>query len=176
MPTVLAIPGSLRSGSANHLLLRAMQRAAPAGMRIEILDLLDRLPHFNPDHDTDTPPSTVLDFRRRIGEADALVISSPEYAHGIPGSLKNALDWLVSCTEFPSQVVLVLNVSAGDAKHLQEQLVEVLGTMSARVIARPPLVSAVVRKAIAADGAIRDPVIAQAVDEALGALGAALVR
>ncbi len=176
MPNVLAIPGSLRAASANHLLILAAQRLAPASMRIDIDEVLGRLPHFNPDHDGDSPPHVVLDFRHRVGAADAVMISSPEYAHGIPGSLKNALDWLVSSVEFPGKPVLLLNASAGDARHLQLQITEILSTMSARVIARPPMVSAVVRRAISADGAVNDPQVAETIAQALAELGEAMRR
>jgi NAD(P)H-dependent FMN reductase len=86
-------------------------------MEWETYEGLAGLPHFNPDDDEDggPVPPAVADLRARVIAADGWVISSPEYAHGVPGSLKNALDWLVSCPELPGKPVLLLNASAGVA-------------------------------------------------------------
>ena len=90
---VFAISGSLRVASLNSALLRAAQALAPEGMSIEIYDGLRGIPPYDEDHDTDEPPTEVAALRRRIQEADALLIASPKYNYGIPGALKNALDW-----------------------------------------------------------------------------------
>ncbi len=90
---ILGISGSLRADSYNTLLLRAAQRLAPDGMRIELYGNLADVPAYNEDDDTDSPPAAVADLRRRIAEADGLLIATPEYNYGIPGVLKNALDW-----------------------------------------------------------------------------------
>src|SRR5690349_3915443 len=104
---ILAISGSLRAASSNTTVLRALAALALAGVAITLYDRLGELPYFNPDLDRegDTPPAVVADLRARIARADALLISSPEYAHGVPGVLKNALDWLVSSLEFPGKPV-----------------------------------------------------------------------
>lgn len=91
--TVLGISGSLRTGSYNTLLLRAAQLLAPDGLRVDLYEDLGSLPPFNEDDDTDSPPDVVSEFRRRITEADGILIVTPEYNYGIPGVLKNALDW-----------------------------------------------------------------------------------
>jgi chromate reductase len=72
-------------------------------------------------------------LRSEIGLSDGLLISSPEYAHGVPGSLKNALDWLVASVEFPGKAVALINTSPR-ATHAPAQLTEILTTMSARLI------------------------------------------
>src|SRR2546430_802254 len=107
---MLGISGSLRAVSSNTSVLQAIAAVAPAGVAITVYDRLADLPPFNPDLDRegDAPPAIVLDLRARIGAADALVISSPEYAHGVPGVLKNALDWLVSSLEFPGKPVALI--------------------------------------------------------------------
>jgi chromate reductase, NAD(P)H dehydrogenase (quinone) len=89
---VLAIAGSLREDSHNHALLRAAQELAGDSMNIEITDL-DEIPPFNEDVEAEGDPSPVVELKRRIRDADALLIATPEYQHGIPGVLKNALDW-----------------------------------------------------------------------------------
>ena len=96
MIRLLAICGSLRAVSTNAALLQAAALLVPECMVIEHYDGLSRLPHFNPDLDVDPPPPPVRDLREAIRRADGLIVSSPEYARGVPGSLKNALDWLVS--------------------------------------------------------------------------------
>jgi chromate reductase len=134
LPTLLAISGSLRAASSNTAVIAAARALAPPGLDVVAYGGLGDLPFFNPDLDTETPPAPVLELRRLVGEADALLISSPEYAHGIPGVMKNALDWLVSSLEFPGKPVGLINASAGSV-HAQAALEEVLRTMSAELVA-----------------------------------------
>src|ERR1700750_2823244 len=91
---VLAVSGSLRAASINSALCRAAARLSPPGMHVDVFCGLGDLPLFNPDLET-LPPDAVQSFRSAVGHADALFIASPEYAHGISGAMKNALDWLV---------------------------------------------------------------------------------
>lgn len=97
---------------------------------------LSSLPYFNPDLDFEGAvlPPAVQQFRQEVAAADALVISTPEYAHGIPGVLKNALDWLVSDRGFVGKPVGLIFGSAGDASFARASLIEILSTMSARVV------------------------------------------
>lgn len=125
---VLAIPGSTSTKSSNAALLRAAQHVAPPGTELIFFDTAG-LPHFNPEHDAEPLPAAVAAFRRLVGEVDALAICSPEYAHGIPGSLKNALDWLVSALEPIGKPVLVICASPSSAQFAHAQLLEVLRTM-----------------------------------------------
>src|SRR5688572_24611826 len=133
---VLAISGSLRRESSNMALLRAAANVAPAGMEFLFYDGLGTLPHFNPDVDgeTDVPPESVREWRAAVAAADAVVICSPEYAHGLPGSLKNALDWLVSSGELTDVPVILLNASPAGGRHAQASLAETLTMLSARVL------------------------------------------
>lgn len=108
---LLAISGSLRSASANTAVLRAAAVLAPAGVTVTLTGLVGALPHFNPDLEADLPP-TARAFRREVAQADGLILSVPEYAHGVPGSFKNALDWLVGGPEFLDKPVAFLNASA----------------------------------------------------------------
>jgi len=95
---ILAISGSLRAHSSNTEVLRACVLVAPGDISIRIYDGLGTLPHFNTDFDLEGAmlSEPVENLRTETRRADALLISSPEYAHGVPGALKNALDWLVS--------------------------------------------------------------------------------
>ena len=88
---ILGIAGSLRKASWNRGALRAAQQLAPEGMKIEIFDL-DGIPAFNQD-DEQNPPPRVTELKKRIREADAILFVTPEYNYGLPGVLKNAIDW-----------------------------------------------------------------------------------
>lgn len=139
---VLAISGSLRTHSSNRELLRAAARIAPEEFSVSLYEGVGELPHFNPDLDgiDSVPPTPVAELRARVAEADVLLISTPEYAHGIPGSLKNALDWLVSGPEIPGKPIAVL-MTSGRSVHAPAALNEVLRTMSAHVVVlEPPFV------------------------------------
>ena len=130
---LLAVSGSLRRSSTNTALLGAASLLAPEGMTIERYDGLAGLPHFNPDLDIDPLPASVADLRARVGAADGLLFSSPEYARGVPGSLKNAFDWLVSSDVFPGKPVAFFHASERGVVS-QAALRLILETMSARVI------------------------------------------
>jgi NAD(P)H-dependent FMN reductase len=131
---ILAISGSLRAKSLNTRVLRFASRVALPGTGLHLCDVLDRLPHFNPDLDTDSGPAAVVSFRAQLNAAAAVVISSPEYAYGVPGTLKNALDWVVRSGELVGKPVGLWNLSAR-AMHAHASLVETLQTMSALVLA-----------------------------------------
>lgn len=90
---ILGISGSLRAGSMNTALLRAAQKLAPEGMTVEAYGGLRDIPPLDADLNTEQPPPAVADLRQRIAEADGLLLATPEYNYGIPGVLKNALDW-----------------------------------------------------------------------------------
>src|SRR4051812_30233183 len=94
---VLTLCGSLRARSSNRAILRAYERCAGASCAIDHYERLGALPHFNPDLESNASalPAEVVLLRQSVREADALVISTPEYVHGLPGSFKNSLDRLV---------------------------------------------------------------------------------
>jgi len=130
---VLAISGSLRAKSSCTSLLQAAALLAPAGMDIVFYEGLAALPHFNSDLDTGHPPEPVRALREEMGRCQGVLLSSPEYARGVAGSFKNALDWLVGSLEFPGKPVALLNASPR-ASHADAQLRLTLRTMSARLI------------------------------------------
>lgn len=90
--TILGIAGSLRRASYNRGLIRAAVELAPAGMTVVPYDLAE-IPLFNADVEAEGDPGAVAEFKRAIAGADALLISTPEYNHCVPGVLKNAIDW-----------------------------------------------------------------------------------
>jgi NAD(P)H-dependent FMN reductase len=105
-------------------------------MEVAIYEGLARLPHFNPDDDEEgtTPPPAVAELRSLLASADGILISSPEYAHGVPGSLKNALDWLVSDGALVDKPIALINASPVGGQYAQSSLVETLTTMNWRVV------------------------------------------
>jgi chromate reductase, NAD(P)H dehydrogenase (quinone) len=129
---IIAICGSLRAQSSNLALLRAARKIAA---EVEIYEGLSSLPHFNPDDDVEgaTPPPSVAELRAMLAEADGILISSPEYAHGVPGSLKNMLDWLVSDGALVNKPVALINASPVGGEFARDSLVETLRTMNWRV-------------------------------------------
>jgi chromate reductase, NAD(P)H dehydrogenase (quinone) len=130
---VLAISGSLRQASSNSALVSAAVRVAPIGIEVSVYEALAEVPPFNPDLDTDTPPVGVVRFRAVLQVCDAILICSPEYAHGVSGVLKNALDWIVSSGELMDKPIALINTS-GRATLAHASLWETLTTMSGRVI------------------------------------------
>lgn len=136
---VLCLCGSLRRVSANRAALEAARELAPAPLQLELYGGMVGLPLFNPDVEMGVLPEPVRALREAVGAADALLIACPEYAHGVPGAFKNLLDWLVGALEFPGKPVLLLNTSARASHHAQDALLEVLKTMSARLLAPDPL-------------------------------------
>ena len=130
---ILAISGSLRARSTNTALLQAAALVAPPTIEVVFYDQLETLPPFNPDHDLASGPEPVERFRCELRDSSAVVFSTPEYAHGIPGSLKNALDWVVGSGELSGKPVALINASAR-GEHAQAGLREVLTTMDARLV------------------------------------------
>ena len=128
----LALCGSLRAASTNAALLRAAARLAPSGVELRMADSLGALPLFNPDLEA-SDPLPVAALYRQIADADALIIASPEYAHGVTGVMKNALDWMVGNDSFVNKLVAIFNASPRTI-HAPAALREIVTTMSARVV------------------------------------------
>lgn len=129
-----AISGSLRAASVHSALLRAFRDNAPDGVEVELCDLIEDLPIFNPDREGAVPGS-IRAFAKKVGDADGLIIASPEYAHGIPGGLKNAFDWLVSGPELVGKPALLVHAySFGRGVFGLSALEEVLKTASLQIM------------------------------------------
>ncbi len=132
------------------------------------------LPHFSPDLDTESPPEPVRQFRALLAPAEGIVISTPEYAHGLPGSFKNALDWLVSSGELYGKPILVINASSGGGEWAQESLTQVLTVMDAKVLSESTVAVPLARKKLATQGGLSDPDTTRALTRGLEALAAAI--
>jgi chromate reductase len=138
--TILAVSGSLRRESVNRALLRLAAEHAPEGVELVLWDGLAGLPAFNED-DEAAPAASVAELRRAIGDADALLIATPEYNGSVPGALKNALDWASrphggSVLVAKAAAVIGASPSPFGAIWAQEQLQKVLRLSGALVLER----------------------------------------
>jgi len=169
---ILAISGSLRAASTNTALLRAAALLAPAGVEINLFQGLGDLPHFNPDLEDAEPPA-VTNLRVRLREAGGLLFAVPEYAHGVPGALKNLLDWLVSAEEFIYKPVALLNASPR-ATHAQASLRETIQTMSGRIVEEASIAVPLLGRPLDPAAIAADPELSLLLREAVAAFARAI--
>ncbi|HKP77182.1 MAG TPA: NADPH-dependent FMN reductase [Longimicrobiaceae bacterium] len=166
---ILAISGSLRAHSSNGAVVEAARLLAPDGVEVEIYRGLATLPHFNPDVETTALPPEAAALRGAVGRADALLVCSPEYAHGLPGSLKNALDWLVGGPEFVGMPVALVNASPRSV-HAPAQIAEIVATMSGVRVPDASITLDLSGRRIDAAGIVADPELSAALRAAVAAL------
>jgi chromate reductase, NAD(P)H dehydrogenase (quinone) len=171
---VLAISGSLRRASINTAALEALARLAPEGVNVLVYRDLAKLPPFSPDDDIEEPkPEPVETFRQLVGASDAIVIAAPEYAHGLPGVLKNALDWLVASETFAGKRVVLVNASPR-AFHAHASLREILSTMAARLVPEAFATLPLTGKTVTPADVLADATCERRLTETLESLVAAL--
>lgn len=153
---ILAISGSLKTSSANSRLVRVLAAMAGTGTEVTIYTELDQLPHFNPDKEEGNP--AVAHFRKLLKAADGVIISTPEYAFGVPGTLKNALDWTVSSGELNEKPVIALSASPmyeGGRKAMTSLLLT-LGALGTRMTERSHLSIPDILRKLDAEGRVTD--------------------
>ncbi len=169
---IMAIPGSIREHSYNLALLRAMESLAPSGVAVSIYEGLKDIPVFNPDVAEQGAPAIVEDFLVQLRDVDAVVISTPEYAHGIPGVLKNALDWAVSSDALVLKPVVVTSVSTSGLGGVRAHgpLVLVLSAMNANVIVQGSFNVPYAQQQFSSDLTLTDPITKKSIDVAFMAL------
>lgn len=109
--TILAISGSLRKISSNTTILQSIGKLLPQHVSYQLYEKLEDIPAFNPEKDIEPGIASVIDFRQQVKQADGVIICTPEYAFGVPGALKNALDWTVSSAEFNEKPVIAISAS-----------------------------------------------------------------
>jgi chromate reductase, NAD(P)H dehydrogenase (quinone) len=149
---ILGISGSLRATSSNNSIIKVVAGMMPADVEFEIYKGIVGLPHFD---DSPTIPPAVIDFLQQVKEADGIFICTPEYAFGVPGSLKNALDWTVGTGDFVNKpVALVTASSVGDKAHAA--LLQTLTALSADIVERATLLISSVRSKLNDKGEISD--------------------
>jgi len=171
---VLGISGSLRAQSSNARLLSAIGEMLPEDAEFRMSEGFGALPHFNPDEDSNDAEAheAVRRWREELRSANAAVICTPEYARGVPGSLKNALDWVVSSGEFMKLPTAVISASphpAGGATALQS-LIQTLTMMSATIPDETSLAIPFVNKAVDPNGKVTDPNILSSLQKLVQAL------
>jgi chromate reductase, NAD(P)H dehydrogenase (quinone) len=156
MKKVFAISGSTRSLSTNRQYIEAFREIAKDLMEISLYESIADLPAFNPDLDNENAPAAVTSFRNCIREADGVLICTPEYAMGIPGSLKNAIDWTVSSCEFSMKPVALITASTSGRKGHQA-LLDVLNVIEAIPAKQDQLLIPFAKTKIDESNKIKDP-------------------
>lgn len=152
---IFAISGSTRKGAANHSLLTAIAGMMASDLDITIYRSVADLPHFDPDRNLENVPDSVVDFRERISMADGVIICTPEYAHGVPGSLKNAIDWTVSSSDFYHKPTVLITASS-DGRFGHQALLETLRVIEAKDVGQLQLLIQFVKTKVDGSGRIID--------------------
>ena len=152
---VLAICGSTRQTSINHSLIKAIAALSAASLDITIYEKIANLPQFNPDNDGENVAKEISDFREQLKNAAGVIICTPEYAHGVPGTLKNAIDWTISSSSFPNKPTMLITASTG-GHHGHRALLETLKAIEAKHIETLQLVIPFVKTKVSMDNEITD--------------------
>lgn len=152
---ILAISGSLRTGSSNHAILNYLYKLVPPNINYTIFEGLAQITHFDPGLDNDNPPGAVTTLRKLIADADGIIICTPEYAYGVPGTLKNALDWTVSSGSLSEKPVALITASTG-GENAHAALLLILDALNARVTNETTLLISFIRSKMDEDGNVTD--------------------
>lgn len=160
---ILAIPGSIRSSSANIQLLHHLAKLAPASLDFDIYNGLGSIPPF----DDSTAPPAIEEWRGAIRNADGILICTPEYAFGVSGVLKNALDWTVSSGDLDGKPVALITAATGGEK-AHAALLPTLNVLSGNnVVASASFVISFIRAKMDSTGQITDPTLSEKLKTAL---------
>jgi NAD(P)H-dependent FMN reductase len=169
---ILTISGSLRKKSLNSVLLRTVISMISSQGTVVNYSEMAQLPHFNPDLDLDDADTAVANWRRLLKEANGVLICTPEYAKGVPGALKNALDWVVSSGEFVNKPVAVISASPhpDGGAIANASLVSTLSMMSASVVEGGTLTVPFINKKLGSNEEIIDSELRLKIENLLNAL------
>lgn len=173
---IVAISGSIRPNSYNTALLRAAAALAPQGMHVSVYDGLQELPVFAPTVDESDIPESVNALMSRVRQAHGVIISTPEYAHGVSGVLKNALDWFVASDALVLKPVVATSVSTsalGGARG-HASLLLTLSAMNAQVVADGSLTVPFAKLRFGDGGELVDEITRDAIKVTLAALTRAI--
>lgn len=166
---ILAVNGSTRARSTNGLFIQAITHLVGDRAQVVLYPSVADLPHFDPDLDVDPAPPAVAEFRQQLKEADAVLICTPEYAMGAPGSLKNALDWTVTSADLRQKPVMLVTASlSGEKAHASLQ-----GTLLVlEAVLRPGTTVLIpfARTKVSAEGTITDAGVQRELSAAVEAL------
>ncbi|MDB5698178.1 MAG: hypothetical protein JWN69_982 [Alphaproteobacteria bacterium] len=170
---ILGFAGSLRQASYNRALLRAAADAAPEGMTIHVFDLAE-VPLYNADVEEAGDPPGVARFKQAIREADGVLMVTPEYNHGVPGVMKNAVDWAsrpprdAPLNRKPVGIIGASPGITGSARG-QSQLRQAFEFTNSRCMPQPELLVFKAHEKFGPGGALTDPITAQFLSRYLGA-------
>lgn len=173
---ILAISGSLRAGSYNSALVRAAHRHAPPGIEVEVYDCLRELPPYDQDLDVeDALPEPARDLRARISAADGLLVATPEYNYGIPGVLKNALDWASrpsGASSLTLRPVAIMGAAPTNFGTVRAQLAlrQLFLWTDSRVVVKPEVIVFRAQDRVGEDGEVADPTTIELIQDLLEAL------
>jgi len=172
---ILAISGSLRTNSANTNILRTLASTASENIDVILYDGLADLPHFNPVLDDENFSEPVKKFRQLLSSVNGVIICTPEYAFGVPGSLKNALDWTVSSGEFTNKPVAIITASLGGEKG-HAALLQIFTALSSRIADGAALLIPFIRTKLNEKGDVSDPDTLQSIRLVLNVLLACIKK
>jgi NAD(P)H-dependent FMN reductase len=139
--TILAVCGSLQSKSTNLALLDTAARCVPPDVNLVRFDGLRDLPLFNPEIEASGTPDSVLRWRQALAASDAVLIASPEYGFSLPGSLKNAIDWVIASGELEGKIVAITAAVPGPGRGRRglQALRDTLSAVRAVVVGGEPI-------------------------------------
>jgi len=166
---ILGIPGSLSEGSANYAILKLVGNVAGNEIDLTIYNGVGHLPHFNPTMDIQPAHAEVEKLRNELKAADAVIICTPEYAFGVPGSLKNALDWTVSSGEFVNKPLALITASLSGEK-AQAALLQIFTALSANITAERTLLLSFIRSKLDEKGNFKNPEDLEAIKKVIASL------
>lgn len=157
---ILAISGSTKKNSSNGSILKHIALTYKDQLEVDIFEDIDQLPHFNPDLEGKNLPTVVQEFRDRITSSDGVIICTPEYVFSLPGSLKNAIEWNVSTTNFSNKPVAFI-VAAASGEKAFEALDLILTTIECSFAEKSRLLIKGLKGKVQAGGIITDQVTAK---------------
>ncbi|MHA4843491.1 NADPH-dependent FMN reductase [Flavitalea antarctica] len=163
---ILIVPGSLRNNSSSHKLIPAVSKHFPANYETRVFAGTGELPHFN---DADEPSDAVVEWRKTIADSQAVIFITPEYAYGVPGTLKNALDWIVGSGDFVNKPTMLITAATG-GEHAHESLLAILGALTAPPAPGCALLISFIRSKLDEQGNIKDPELELKIGEAVKTL------
>ena len=166
---ILAISGSLSSKSSNMQVLQYIAQLPGTGIEFRLSDSIRELPHFNPELDIEPVPVAVLHFREQLKNADAVLLCTPEYAFGVRGALKNALDWTVSSGEFVNKPLALITASLSGEK-AQAALLQTFTALSANITPATTLLLSFIRSKLDESGNFKNKADEDAVKKVIESL------
>jgi chromate reductase, NAD(P)H dehydrogenase (quinone) len=161
---IFVICGSTRKNSSNHQLIETIGKLYAVDFSFHLFDALEEIPAFNPDAEAVASPPAVVRFRRQIQQADGVMICTPEYAHGVPGALKNALDYTVGSGDFSGKPTVLITAST-DGRFGHAALLEVLRVIECKNIDQLQLLIPFIKTKLGAGWQITDDSTRLAVEE-----------